>query len=117
MQAVERDLANVLLEDKTLIWYHMLSIFRNTELVDFLELRNLVTNAVQTVYSAVQRKESRGAHAREDYKERDDTNWLKHTLSFQNAPTSKVSIEFRPVQLKTLDESECSSVKPMKRSY
>ncbi|KAG5439796.1 hypothetical protein PCANB_000078 [Pneumocystis canis] len=106
---VNESFKNVKVTDRSLIW--------NTDLIETLELQNLLTNACQTAYSALARKESRGAHAREDYKERDDENWMKHTLSWQDPITGEVTLKYRPVKRHTLDENECKSVPPFKRVY
>lgn len=78
----------------------------NVNLCDALELRNLLAQAVVTMHAAEHRKESRGAHARDDFKERDDVNWMHHTLGYFNEDTGEVRLEKRNVHNYTLDESE-----------
>jgi succinate dehydrogenase / fumarate reductase, flavoprotein subunit len=102
-----RSFEDVRVTDRSLIW--------NSDLIETLELENLLLNAVATIESAANRTESRGAHAREDYPERDDAAWMKHTLSWV-APDGAVRFDYRPVHEHTLTD-EVERVPPKARVY
>ncbi|HLS05290.1 MAG TPA: succinate dehydrogenase flavoprotein subunit [Wenzhouxiangella sp.] len=104
---VAKSFSNVKVSDRSLIW--------NSDLVETLELRNLLANAVTTMVAAHNRTESRGAHAREDYSERDDENWLKHSLIWMDEEY-KTRIDYRPVHMYTLTD-EVEVVPPERRVY
>jgi len=123
---VYAELPDIKVFDRGLIW--------NSDLVEALELQNLMLNASQTIESAAVRKESRGAHARDDYPNRSDEydytkplegqvakpldeHWRKHTLSYQDAETGEVTLRYRPVIDHTLDDKECGTVPPAVRVY
>jgi len=94
--------------DRSLIW--------NSDLVESLEYENLIAQAVVTMVGAANRTESRGAHAREDFSNRDDENWMKHTLAWLDQDTGKVTIDYRPVHANTMT-NEVQSIPPKARVY
>ena len=111
MDKVYASVQDVSVSDTSLIW--------NTDLIETMELDNLVSQALVTINGAVNRKESRGAHAREDYSNRDDKNWMHHTIAWfegWGGKGGKTTIDKRPVHEYTLTE-EIDYIKPKKRVY
>ena len=106
--AIAEDFKNVSVSDKTMIW--------NTDLMETLELDNLIAQARVTMASAENRKESRGAHAHEDFGDRDDKKWMKHTLCWYDGETNTVKIDYRPVHDFTMTDG-IEYIKPKKRVY
>jgi succinate dehydrogenase / fumarate reductase flavoprotein subunit len=104
---VADSLGEIRLTDRSMIW--------NTDLVEALELQNLMLQAVATMHSALYRTESRGAHAREDHPERDDENWLKHTLVWVDA-SHRPKLDTRAVHTRPLT-NEVEPIPPQKRVY
>ena len=107
MKDIFNSFQHINVTDKSLIW--------NTDLVETLELNNLLLQSLATLYSAYNRKESRGSHARDDYPDRDDKEWLKHTLIWIDESGNE-RFEYRPVQLKTLTD-EVETVELKARTY
>jgi succinate dehydrogenase / fumarate reductase flavoprotein subunit len=108
LQAVQAKRGELKVSDRGMIW--------NTDLVETLEFENLVVQAIVTVEGAANRQESRGAHAHEDFPNRDDKVWMKHTLTWLDDATGKVKIDYRPVHDYTLT-NEIAPIPPKARVY
>ena len=104
---VRASFEDVQVSDRGLIW--------NTDLIETLELDNLLGQAMATIHSAANRRESRGAHARDDHPDRDDHEWLKHTLAWVS-PDGQVGFDYRPVHLNTLT-TDVEPIAPKARTY
>ncbi len=107
MRGIVDEFDDVKVDDKQMIW--------NTDLVETLELENLLAQAQTIVHGALNRTESRGAHARDDFEDRNDEEWMKHTLTWTDE-RANVTIDYRPVHMTTLTD-ECEVIPPKKRVY
>ena len=108
LQAIHSRMVDLKVVDLTLVW--------NSDLVETLELDNLVGQSAVTVNGALNREESRGAHAREDFTARDDANWMKHTLAWFDGTTGKTHIDYRPVHTFTMT-NDIAYIPPKARVY
>ena len=108
LDAIHAKRSDLRVSDRGMIW--------NTDLVETLEFENLISQAIVTVAGALNRTESRGAHAREDFPNRDDANWMKHTLTWFDDATGKVRIDYRPVHSYTMT-NDVAYIPPKARVY
>ena len=111
LSVIYQSMEDISVTDRSLIW--------NSDLVETLELDNLIAQATVTLHGAHNRKESRGAHAHEDFPERDDGNWMKHTAAWFDGWGGKggsVRLDYRPVHEYTLTD-DVEYIKPKKRVY
>lgn len=107
MREIVDSFDDVRVDDQNLIW--------NTDLIETLELENLLCQAQTIIFGANNRPESRGAHARDDFEDRDDENWMKHTLAWTDEKAN-VTVDYRPVHMYTLTD-ECEVIPPKTRVY
>jgi succinate dehydrogenase flavoprotein subunit len=108
IHAAWRNGADVSVTDRSLIW--------NSDLIETLEYDNLIVQAVVTMEGALNRQESRGAHAREDYPKRDDVNWMKHTLAWIDPSKQTATLDYRPVHAYTMS-NDVGYIEPKARVY
>ncbi len=108
IHAVWQDARDIKVTDRSLVW--------NSDLIETLEFDNLIVQAVATMDSARNRTESRGAHAREDFPNRDDVNWMKHSLAFVDTENKTVTLEDRPVHAYTMS-NDIAYIEPKARVY
>jgi succinate dehydrogenase / fumarate reductase flavoprotein subunit len=108
IDTIYQGMNDISVSDRSLIW--------NSDLVETLEFENLIQQAIVTIEGAFNRTESRGSHAREDYPNRDDANWMKHTLAWIDPETGCARIDYRPVHSYTLS-NEVEYIPPKARTY
>merc|ERR1712178_372847 len=107
IEEIAMDMDKLGIKDRSMIW--------NTDMIEAMELENLLGNSSVTINSGVARKESRGAHARDDFEERDDENWMIHSLGWFDGKQTQLG--YRPINYFTLDDKEVTVVPPAKRVY